>query len=347
MPITVGEVDNGLTHIVWKTKVKHVSQYHINEKIRVDRFHPCTTYTVACHLYSKPIKNQKDKYEIKLYLVWYRHSPIGESSLSGCSKPMNHHRPFVIWGSVGGGEKFKFEKSREGEKKEWASKRINFKFQSNKEDLSALNCQFWIEFETFSRSEKNTLKHLKDLYVKQTNCDVHFYFKEREHMGAHSTILAARSPVFAAMFQHNMEEAVTGQVYIEDIQPDFFDQLLHYIYSGRTLKPMTEASAQTMYVAADKYDIGDLKKDCVRFLLSCVRVDNVVNLMIWSHSYLVKKVKEAAVTFAARHGKEICKLECWEKLTKYYPELSVLTTRRMMENMSMLKTNSGFSFRTS
>ncbi len=99
-------------------------------------------------------------------------------------------------------------------------------------------------------------------------------------MGAHSTILAARSPVFAAMFQHHMEETVTGQVYIEDIQSDIFDQLLHYIYSERTLKPMTEASAQAMYVAADKFDIDDLKKDCVRFLLSCVRVDNVVNLMI-------------------------------------------------------------------
>ncbi|EFX77551.1 hypothetical protein DAPPUDRAFT_32754, partial [Daphnia pulex] len=140
-------------------------------------------------------------------------------------------------------------------------------------------------------------------------------------LGVHSVILAARSPVFAAMFQHNMKEAITGEVDIEDIQPDIFDQLLHYIYSGRMSKPMTEASAHLLYAAADKYDIADLKKDCVKFLLSCVRVDNVLNLMIWSHNFSITKAKEATVAFAARHGKEICKLESWERLTENYPGL--------------------------
>ncbi|EFX61064.1 hypothetical protein DAPPUDRAFT_274703 [Daphnia pulex] len=107
-PLTVGEAVSGLTSIVWKTKVKHVSQYHTNEKVQLNRFHPCAAYTVTCHLYSQTVNPKKNTYEIELYLVWHRQSTTlsgGEISV----KPENHHRPFAIWGSVDGSDKFKLK----------------------------------------------------------------------------------------------------------------------------------------------------------------------------------------------------------------------------------------------
>ena len=49
--------------------------------------------------------------------------------------------------------------------------------------------------------------------------------KKRFH--AHKTILAARSDVFSAMFNHsNTEEATTNEVQIEDADPGTLDRLL-------------------------------------------------------------------------------------------------------------------------
>ena len=35
---------------------------------------------------------------------------------------------------------------------------------------------------------------------------------------------------------------------------DVFQQLLYFIYSGRTKTPLTEDNVQPLYVAAEKYD---------------------------------------------------------------------------------------------
>ena len=37
---------------------------------------------------------------------------------------------------------------------------------------------------------------------------------------AHRAVLAARSPVFAAMFEHEMQESLEGKVHIDDVDGD-------------------------------------------------------------------------------------------------------------------------------
>ncbi|EFX77450.1 hypothetical protein DAPPUDRAFT_26434, partial [Daphnia pulex] len=150
-----------------------------------------------------------------------------------------------------------------------------------------------------------------------------------QHIGGHSHILVARSPVFAAMFQHEMKETKTGQVSIQDIQLDIFKQLLHFIYSGRLSLPLTETSAKRLFEAADKYDIGDLKEECIAFLLTCISVNNVINLMAWAHIHSVDQLTEETLKFASFHGKEISKQRDWENLTKNYPEVCLEATRRI------------------
>jgi hypothetical protein len=198
-----------------------------------------------------------------------------------------------------------------------------------------LTCLLWLEFETIAGGEKNALKQLTELYVQQNNCDVQFNLQDDQHIGGHSHILGARSPVFAAMFQHEMKETKTGQVSIQDIQPDIFKQLLHYIYSGRLSILLTETTAQRLFEAADKYDIGDLKKECVDFLLLCIRVDNVINLMAWANIHSVEELKEETLEFTSYRGKEISLLKNWRSLMKNYPEVFCEATRRIIDRMSL------------
>ena len=73
-----------------------------------------------------------------------------------------------------------------------------------------------------------------------------------QQIGGHVNALSIRSPVFAAMFENDMKESKTGRVIIQDICPKVFKQLLQFIYSGLVYEPLTENTAQSLYVAADK-----------------------------------------------------------------------------------------------
>lgn len=48
----------------------------------------------------------------------------------------------------------------------------------------------------------------------------------------HRFILSIRSPVSAAMFASEMIESQTGKVGIDDADPDVFEKLLNYFYTG-------------------------------------------------------------------------------------------------------------------
>ncbi|KZR99604.1 Uncharacterized protein APZ42_004461 [Daphnia magna] len=89
------------------------------------------------------------------------------------------------------------------------------------------------------------------------------------------------------MFQSGMQETNTRKVCIKNIKPDIFKQLLHYIYSGQTSSKLSEENAQPLFVAADMYDVDDLKYECVRFLLSCIKLENAINLMAWAHVHSI------------------------------------------------------------
>jgi speckle-type POZ protein len=136
------------------------------------------------------------------------------------------------------------------------------------------------------------------------------------------------------MFQHEMKEKKTGQISIPDIHPDIFKQLLHYIYSVQLSVPLTEITAQQLFEAADKYDINDLKDECIDFLLDCIRVDNVINLMAWAHIHSVDELTEETLKFTSFHGKDISQLKDWENLKTNYPEVCLEATRRITDQMS-------------
>ena len=67
---------------------------------------------------------------------------------------------------------------------------------------------------------------------------------------AHKSILAARSPVFAAMFEHEMEEKKQNRVEIIDMDKEVLSEMLKFIYTGRSTN--LEKMADDLLAAADK-----------------------------------------------------------------------------------------------
>ena len=51
----------------------------------------------------------------------------------------------------------------------------------------------------------------------------------------HEFVLSARSPVFRAMFQHDMAEKQSKVVEIQTLHSDVVAEMLQYIYTGKKL----------------------------------------------------------------------------------------------------------------
>jgi hypothetical protein len=239
-----------------------------------------------------------------------------------------YREPCTVWMTCGENKKatkFFFKKSSTSS--EWIS--TDFSFTPLPRQLTF---RIWIQFNTFGLGEMNVLvNQMTDMFLQQTNCDVQFHLPRNQKIGGHIFILSARRDVFAAMFKTDMKEAKTGKVVIKDIQPEIFKELLHFIYSGRTKDSLTEETAQPLIIAADKYDIKSLKKEGVRYLLTQIRADNAIELLIWGHLHSAEKLKNAALNFVAENFKTIFETDEWRELTEKYPELCLLTTRRMVE----------------
>ncbi len=358
MPTEITQVNNGLTRIAWTTSI-------LKEGVHSDGtfFHlGCFAYSPYLHITKLPTEAANEG--TRQFKVWIGftqvNSPVfcGQSISSGLRGILpstaayhSQNQPSAVWANINGGKNqflTMFGPNKATSSSSWIQEKqsiitldhsatMKTELESDKIDgfPFTLVCELWIKFITFSQSEKKALHQFSEMFDQQKYCDVQFCFKdgegtEEQTIGGHLNILAIRSSVFAAMFEHDRKECKTGRVTIQDIHPKVFKQLLQFIYSGRTCELLTENTAQSLCVAADKYDIEDLKEECVDFLLSCIRMDNAIKLMVWAHLYSIKELKDAALAFAVENGQDICMQPDWEELTKTYPDLCVLATRRMM-----------------
>lgn len=63
-------------------------------------------------------------------------------------------------------------------------------------------------------------------------------------------MLSARSPVFQAMFEHEMEERKHNRVDITDVDHEVLREMLRFIYTGKASN--LEKMADDLLAAADK-----------------------------------------------------------------------------------------------
>jgi speckle-type POZ protein len=192
-----------------------------------------------------------------------------------------------------------------------------------------ITCRIWIKFNEMttkapSKSETNALKQFTNLYVRQTNCDVEFQFENGQCVGGHAIILTARSLVLAAMIQQANRQGGQGKIRIHHIRFEIFKDVLHFIYSGKVSSSINQIKAQSLFEAADEFDVGDLKQQCVSYLISHIRMNNVYQLISWAKLHSVDELLEAAVHFHS------------EKLIKLFPTLSVSACSRITMAMSLV-----------
>ena len=197
--------------------------------------------------------------------------------------------------------------------------------------------------------QKMILKQLGQLFESQTFSDVQFNVKGQK-MTAHAAILAAGSPVMAAMFQRegfqegetqvpnvlqfhrltmNHVQGQNRKVDVVDMEPVVFKQLLLFLYTGTAPEHRHDTITEPLFLAADKYQIESLKMICEESLMASLTLDNVARFLVLAHLHSTPKLMECCMTFLAANKKIIWARNDWKQLNKNYPDLFYLATERM------------------
>ena len=169
---------------------------------------------------------------------------------------------------------------------------------------------------TFEKEEKNKFTDIKISITStdESSSPVNFF--------AHKAILAAKSPVFAKMFEHDLKEGATNCVTVSDINPEVFKELLTYMYTGKA--PNIQTLASSLLNVAEKYQLGRLKAVCERQMSYGLQVDNAAETLVLAHTYGADQLKKNALKFIIKHRNEVRETKDWEKVHNLHELLEEL-----------------------
>lgn len=136
---------------------------------------------------------------------------------------------------------------------------------------------------------------------------------------AHRNILSARSPVFAAMFEHDMSERAQSRVDITDLNYETVREAVRFVYTGRA--PKIDELAEDLLIAADKYALDRLKAMCEEKLCSKLSVENAAEFLTLADVHSAHQLKAHALNFIVAHATNVLETAGWKELVQRQPHL--------------------------
>ena len=107
----------------------------------------------------------------------------------------------------------------------------------------------------------------------------------------HRAILAARSPVFRAMFTSNMQESVAIEIPFEEIEPDVMKEFLRCVYTDQV---PVECGCD-MLIAFDRFGLVSLLDRCQDSVT--ITVENALEIFAVAEELNVSRLKRRILKF--------------------------------------------------
>ncbi|RWS10374.1 Protein roadkill-like protein [Dinothrombium tinctorium] len=134
----------------------------------------------------------------------------------------------------------------------------------------------------------------------------------------HKLVLMARSSFFRAMLDHELKEKRENQIVIDDFNSDVIKHLIHYMYTDE-LSDFTYA--EDLLLAADKYELPELKRICEQNLCGKIDKSNCGKLLILSDQANGSNLKNAVIDFVKENMRELWSNGSLRKQLNGYPHL--------------------------
>ena len=172
-------------------------------------------------------------------------------------------------------------------------------------------------------SQKQVCQQLGNAFFEKLFTDVRIQC-EGQTFDCHKAVLAARSPVFQAMFETNMKEKETNTVTIEDFKPEVVSEMLAFIYTGNISSQDTISEITTELLAvAVKYQLDNLRDICEERLCSTLEVANCVEYLMLGdmlHTFMLKRM---ALRLVVENVDSITDTDVIKDLFKQKTELAI------------------------
>ena len=185
------------------------------------------------------------------------------------------------------------------------------------------------------RIKKQMCEDFSKIFLDETDSDVEVRCGEKT-FPCHRNILSARSPVFKAMLQADMQENRLGQVMIKDFSPRVTEDMLMFIYSS-TLGPFSKAMhlneddfnhVVDLLKAADLYQLDLLKASCEDTLCRGLNFKKCLFSLIIGDMYRAEQLKKSSMKMFLDYM-DIVLAQCpgdWEIVVKEHPDLTIEIT---------------------
>ncbi|XP_055345258.1 speckle-type POZ protein B-like [Paramacrobiotus metropolitanus] len=128
--------------------------------------------------------------------------------------------------------------------------------------------------------------------------------RDEKSFAVHRAVLAAQSPVFAAMFEHDMKEKSSGECVIQDVDGIVLEALIKFAYTCAPLE-LPAIHLPDLHDAADKYDMDDLRRHCEIVMIGAIAVDNGLRYLNFATERGLPKLKKQAIKFLYQHSDEL------------------------------------------
>ena len=145
------------------------------------------------------------------------------------------------------------------------------------------------------------------------NSDIALYCGHRQ-FDAHRSILGTRSPYFKGLFASTMRDAAADGLPITDTEPDVFEQLLLWVYTGEVAEAALQAKdmLEHLLMAANRYECGGLKLLCEAKLCEGLSVENVATRLVLAEQAEADELKEACLELIKPNAAAVMGTEGWK-----------------------------------
>ncbi|KAK9826376.1 hypothetical protein WJX81_005251 [Elliptochloris bilobata] len=149
---------------------------------------------------------------------------------------------------------------------------------------------------------------------------------EGEELPAHRIVLTARSPVFHALLNSGMREGAEGVVKLEDVRAPVFRTLLQFVYTDALPQDLEGAAlevamAQHLLVAADRFQLGRLRRICERRLCETVEVETAATTLALAEQNHASELKRVCLDFVSRNLQAVMTTDGYQHMVQSCPQL--------------------------
>ncbi|XP_043479767.1 speckle-type POZ protein-like [Leptopilina heterotoma] len=188
------------------------------------------------------------------------------------------------------------------------------------------------------RKLNDLMENITSLLGNENFKDVTFKVEDKEFT-ANKTILAIRSPVFAAMFNSKMSEELTSIVQIKDIKPEIFQQMLNFVYNVE-VEDLDKVALELFY-AAEKYQLEELKTNCINSLCKNLSEKTVFDTLEMADLYSLSDLKSECLKLLFTKWDVISETKEFKNLIQNRPYLTVeiVNMRKKLDKQENAESN--------